>query len=173
MKCEEFEMMIAESLGSELAESDRPALEAHLAECPRCREELRAAEGLLLTMRSIPGPTGQEVFGGRPESIGSSDPRFQESSAWILRKSVPLLRYAAIILAAFGAGYFVRSTNVSMERDGVDHAATVDSIARKARPDPDGNEMRTFEAALSGAYRRNPGGSDLAKCMRALFPTSG
>ena len=43
MDCQAFEMMMAEALGDELSPEDRPAFEAHLASCDRCRREYESA----------------------------------------------------------------------------------------------------------------------------------
>ena len=55
--CEDFEMLTADALGNELSEADRPAFEAHLAQCEKCRREYETASRTVSMMRALPGPT--------------------------------------------------------------------------------------------------------------------
>ena len=56
MNCEDVEMLLADALGDELADADRAAFEAHLAECERCRREYETTRAAVQSMRALPGP---------------------------------------------------------------------------------------------------------------------
>jgi anti-sigma factor RsiW len=161
MNCEDFETLMTDALGDELAPADRPAFTAHLAGCERCRHEYESARDTLITMRELPGPPAVNVrrVGNR---LVIGEPR--HPSRFIARLTSAAFRYAAVILIAFCVGYGVR---VQLGPDGTpqEHRAPSGETRRSDGRLP-GDE---FQTVLAGAHRRNPNRSDLAKCLDALF----
>jgi len=158
MKCEEFEMLMADALGGELDAAGRGELESHLAECASCRGEYAAAQSVLVRMRSLPGPLPR---------IGARGPfeRAPQAPKYVFwRKSAPLLRLAAAVVIAFTAGYAVRGV---ANGDGPRLVSTGDDM--RSLPGRPAVEAASFQSALIGVYRSKPTDSDLAKCMNALF----
>jgi hypothetical protein len=111
---------------------------------------LRAA---LSEARSLPaaGPTRIERVGDRLILTPLAGGRGFGEQSW----STAVLRYAASVLIAFVAGY---SAHSALSREGAQPAAPT----AVSRPD-------TLQVALADAHLRNPGRSDLAKCMIAVF----
>ncbi len=88
MHCDTATTLIAELLGGELPAAQRPALEEHLAGCADCRalaEQAGAGLGLL-----------REAF---PPVPARARPRV----------ALRALRYAAVFLFAFAAGWLLRA----------------------------------------------------------------
>ncbi len=165
MSCPEFELRMAEALGNELAEEDRPMWEAHLSSCEACRKEFTSARETLDRLQ-----TSTFVM---PRRVGSI--RFHRN-AW----SVPL-RYVASILIAFAAGYgfCALNTGEARPRDGFTTTQTAPvsdhdrhaSAGRSLISAPDrfnDAAARTFGSALVRARRMNPARSDLAVCLAAI-----
>jgi anti-sigma factor RsiW len=177
MNCERFESLLADALGEELSAANRPAFEEHVRACERCRREYESASAALAAMRSLPAPpvatVGVAKNGNAQAGFGRS-----ATKPYVLRWSA-LLRYAAAIVIAFGAGYLYRAEQPLLTATpGVGPAATVGSIdVHGVRGAPSNRELlahaspRSFEAALAGAHLQNPSRSDLAKCMIAMFAT--
>ena len=169
MNCDHFELLMAEALGDELAEADRPAFEGHLALCERCREEYRTALATLRTLRSLPGPDRVSAgIEGKAERITSCP--VAEARRLFQWSSAAVLRYAASVLIAFTAGYAVHAGLATAP------AHRPFDVTRVAvRPPAVGSTAGgisgpvTFGAALAGTHLRNPGRSDLANCMIAMF----
>ena len=169
MSCEDFEMLMADALGDELSEADRPAFEGHLAMCERCRDEYRTALTTVRTLQSLTGAdrvsTGVEHEVDRAASPIRSGPRGY--SRWSFTSA---LRYAASVLIAFTAGYAVHAGFVNeptVRPPDVEHFAL--NVAAGHAP----VEPNTFGAALAGEHLKDPGRSGLAKCMIAMFKKSG
>ncbi len=162
MQCTEFESLLADALGDELAADRRPAFEAHLSECERCRHEYESAAGAVQTLRSLPAtPTvpierigDRLVIGGRTQA---------DSPSRRLLAAAPL-RIAAAIALAFASGYLL-------------HAARTPANATKVSPRlfehrPGGDVVATaprLESVLADTMARNPTGSPLANYMSAIL----
>ena len=169
MSCEDFEMLMADALGDELSEVDRPAFEGHLAICERCRDEYRTALATVRTLQSLTGTdrvsTGVEHEVEQAASPIRSGPR--SHSRWPLTS---VLRYAASVLIAFTAGYAVHA---GLMNEPIVQPPDAGLIVANV---PVGREFvarDTFGAALAGAHLKDPGRSGLAKCMIAMFKKSG
>lgn len=108
MKCEEFELLLADALGDELSENGQVVLDRHLATCPACRCDYESAMRTVDGMRSIPGSKSVRMR--------------REGRRWIVddthadgvtppTRSAPrtqgygVFRWAASILIAFTTGY--------------------------------------------------------------------
>ena len=67
MNCEEFQMLLADTLGGELPDAQRPAFEAHIAECSQCRREYESMRETVCSLLSLPEPQPVRVrrVGGR------------------------------------------------------------------------------------------------------------
>lgn len=101
MNCEDVRSLLADAVGHELNEPDGRALELHAARCAACRDRLAELRGMAMALRAL-APADSDVA-AQAASIVLSRPS---------RPAVPtgssLLRYAAVMFLAFGAGYFVR-----------------------------------------------------------------
>jgi anti-sigma factor RsiW len=166
MDCNKFDMLMADAWGGELTEADRPAFEAHLAKCERCRREYETGLTALSAMRSLAGPRQVRVE-RRGSRLILHDPTVPTRRApGLLRRG--LLRYAASVLIAFTAGYALHA------------GLMVSGLPAKERPVPTHQVAETgessdesLEKAILTAHRRNAGRTNLAKCMIALFPPKG
>ena len=176
MNCKDFESLMADALGGELAARDRPAFDAHLKTCERCRSDLESALAALERMRSLPGPDPAVELRSAAERPSPRRPPAPVPNAthWQLGG---LLRYAASVLIAFAAGYVVHPL-----ADSASPSSTPERIVERdpeaevsgARVPGQGSGLpvtlgRSFEAALAGAHRRSPSSSDLTKCLIAMF----
>ncbi|MGA0559516.1 HEAT repeat domain-containing protein [Larkinella sp. VNQ87] len=62
MNCESAKEQLIDLLGNELSDTDRIAVEAHLAQCTDCQAELQATRQLWLAMGNVPMPEpGEKV----------------------------------------------------------------------------------------------------------------
>jgi anti-sigma factor RsiW len=103
MKCEEFEMLMADALGDEITGTDALAFEQHIAQCNKCSAEYQSLKRSLQTLHSLPGPDHVSV-----ERLGDRlviSPVCGAPRARLHRFGLATLRYAATILIAFVAGY--------------------------------------------------------------------
>ena len=157
MNCEDFQMLLADTLGDELSDAQRPGFEAHIAECSQCRREYESMSGAVRSLQSLPEPQPVRVrrVGGRL-ILGES------SHGMMTSLSYRLLRYAAGLVIAFTAGYALRAALTprgAAPRDGVVQVADA------------GSKRDTLQVAIAGAHLRNPARSDLAKCLSAMYDT--
>ena len=186
MNCEDFQMLLADALGGELSDADRPAFEVHIAACPRCRAEYESMSGAVRSLQALPEPHPVSVrrvgdrliLGVHPDTLGvhpdtplhlrgrgqgEGIPRrtLSESSrgaaTWF---SHGLLRYAASVLIAFSAGYGLRAGLTPRDDASGRPVALVVS---------DSSKRNSLEGAIAGAHLRNPARSDLAKCLIAMY----
>ena len=155
MKCEDFQMLLADALGGELSDADRPAFEAHTAQCPRCRAEYESMSGAVRSLRALPEPQAVSVRRVGDRLILSE--RSPRALTWFSHR---LLRYAAGLLIAFSAGYGLRA-GLAPHDD-----ASGRPVALVAN---DGSKRGSLEGAIAGAHLRNPARSDLAKCLIAMY----
>lgn len=155
MNCEDFQMLLADALGGELSETDRPAFEAHVAHCATCRREYDSMSGIIGGLQSLPDPPNVSVrrAGGR---LILSD----SSRGTMAALSHGLLRYAAGLLIAFTAGYALRA---SLAPRAVAPGGEVVQVADA------GHKRGSLQVAIAGAHLRNPSRSDLAKCLSAMY----
>jgi len=155
MKCEDFQMLLADALGGELSDADRPAFQTHLAQCARCRTEYESMSGAVRSLQALPEPRPVSVRRVGDRLILSESP--PRTLAWF---SHGLLRYAAGLLIAFTAGYTLRAGLTP-------HDAT--SGAGVVRVADAGSKRDSLQVAIAGAHLRNPARSDLAKCLMAMY----
>ena len=157
MNCKEFQLLLADTLGGELSDAQRPAFEAHIAQCSQCRREYESMRETVCSLRSLPEP--QPV---RVRRVGDRLILSESSRGTMTSFSYGLLRYAASVLFAFTAGYALRAAltpRVAAPRDGVVQVADA------------GSKRDTLQVAIAGAHLRNPARSDLAKCLSAMYDT--
>ncbi len=194
MNCVDFEPLMADALGDELSPGDRRVFEAHLGECTRCRQEYATARRAVGMMRQLPGPMrvsarreGDRLViedkpaagrvWDRPSSLSfdrlkSRSHRLRSAA----RASGGLFRYAAIVLIAFTAGYALHAGAVSRQLSAISHQSSAFTTRystvgnRQSTFDNDGS-YHTLRGALVSAHIRNPGRSDLAKCLIAVART--
>ena len=175
MKCEDFEQLLADALGDELAEADRAAFEAHLAECDTCRHEYKSNAAAVQALKGMGGPQevrvrreGERLIIEGPETLSAVDAAqgtietVGPSHGRTERRMSALFRYAASLLIAFVGGYAL-------------HAGLMLSTADHPGQNGPGTplvaqtETPTFQAELLRAHQRNPAGSGLSKCMMVLL----
>ena len=164
MNCEDFELLLAEALGDELAPGDRPRFEAHLAKCDKCRLEYETASATVATIRELPGPTGVTVRREGARLVIQDRPqRASFTARWV---SSGVLRYAASILIAFAAGYGLHAgTSAPGTARPEDRTVQVD------HGEADRGSAGNLQRALVSTHVRNPKRSDLAKCLIAMAKT--
>lgn len=164
MSCADFELLMAEALGDEIGAADRARLDAHLRDCAACREAFAEAGEAVGLLRRLPGAE-DDLLAARTaagqERWTSKGPGASGGRRWLL----PMLRYAAVVAAAFAAGYAWSDRHPQQAATSLE---VPDLSEAELQEDP-AQHATSFESALARAYRRKPGGSDLAKCMSALF----
>lgn len=151
MSCEDFEMLMADALGGELAESDRARFEGHLAFCATCRDEYQSMVGAVDRMRLLPGSNRVSEAIGR-EAVSASVGQRRRSRMAIV------YRYAASVLLAFSAGYVFRG-----------EARIASQVDTPIATHPSDDSRPTLETALVSAHQKRPGGSRLSTAMIAMF----
>lgn len=160
MNCHEAELRVADALGGELSDHDRRELDAHLAGCDACRDELARGEQVLGVMRtSISAPTiNLQREGDRLVlSRRVHRPRFVAA----------MLKYAAVIGLSFLGGVALDGRMLG--------GSSTQPIASRGTPASVSSataRTRSVESALVAAYQRNPRQPDLAKCMVAVLGAS-
>ncbi len=155
MNCKDFQLLLADALGGELSEADRPGFDGHLRQCPRCRGEFESMSAAVRSLQALPDPQPVSVrrVGGRlilSESSHGSLGSFSRG----------MLRYAAGLLIAFTAGYALRAGLTPREAGS---GGTVVQVAEA------GSGKDTLQGAIAGAHLRNPARSNLAKCLIAMY----
>ena len=157
MNCEDFQMLLADALGGELSDAQRPGFEAHITQCSECRHEYESMSGTVSSLQLLPEP--------QPVSVRRVGGRLilSESRHWAMSEySYGLLRYAASVLIAFTAGYALRAALAPRD------AATHEGMVQVADAE---SKRGTLQGAIAGAHLRNPARSDLAKCLSAMYDT--
>ncbi len=172
MNCNEFELLLADALGDELSDADRPAFEQHLSQCENCRREYDAAMGTVHTLQSLTGPQlvsiereNDRLIIREASSTLSEDSTTASASPSMKPFRFGLMRYAASVLIAFTAGYGLHagmmvtgSGNPTQTADPISHNAAIVNTASS-----------DFQSALISVHTKNPARSDLAKGMIAMF----
>lgn len=162
MNCEDFEMVMADALGDELAEGDRDAFQAHLAACESCRREYESLRRGVDATRTLAGPRRVRVQrDGDRLVIHPEDTPAQSVSHGPKREAIQgrgLLRFAASILIAFTAGYAAHAG--LMLADDARQESPVTKIENVAPP--------SVRGSLVSAHTRNPSRSGLAKCLATI-----
>lgn len=161
MNCEEFEMMLADALGAELTEEDRPAFEQHLTQCENCRRNYESAQQTITMMQSLSAPRQITVQRDVDRLVIQESP-----AAFSFRRRstmMSLLRYAASVLIAFSAGYGLHAGLMITD-------AGLTTVKIMGRHSSDTHlAHKDFQSALVGVHVQKPARSDLAKCMIAMF----
>ena len=155
MKCEDFQMLLADALGGELSDAERPAFQTHLAQCARCRAEYESMSGAVRSLQALPEPRSVSV-----RRVGDRLILSEPSARRMMWFSHSLLRSAASVLVAFTAGYALRAALTPST--GVSDRAVIEVADAGSRRD-------TLQVAIAGAHLRNPARSDLAKCLSAMY----
>ena len=105
MNCQDIDARLADYIGEELDAGERAAVDAHLAQCSKCRAEVHALGDTIEALRALPG-------------VSMEDARLQTANLIVIRRPSPLrrmmftsLKAAAMIgfgvilgWAAFGRG---------------------------------------------------------------------
>lgn len=144
-ECETYEPMIADALGGELSANDRPAFDAHLSACDRCRRDYESSANTLRNLRSnlsVPQPSRMTAT------------VLQRTSARDSRNTI--LRYAAAIALAFTAGYVWNRPAPNNPEN-----PTISQNAPSAN-----NSIRD---RLAIAHRADPLASEFAISLRAII----
>ncbi|MCK4659639.1 MAG: zf-HC2 domain-containing protein [Phycisphaerae bacterium] len=137
--------MLADYLGDELDESQRRQFEAHLADDAELAAEVESLRRTLAAMHALDESVSvPEISGGL-----MGRPR---------RRTFAFLRYAAVILMAFGAGYFTNSLSMGRQAN---------SIAGIVEPGSKG-VSDNWGTRVAIAYANQPSRSGLARSLVAL-----
>lgn len=158
MNCNEYQQLIADAVGGEISPADSAALDKHLSTCTTCQAEFANARSVLRTMRSLSAPPSIAVFRSGEQLIiqPTSAPvsrRLQRANMW--------LRYAACILFAFIAGYFVAAGRTS--------ATTPPIVVQKpVIPAKKNTASDSLESAIASVHKQHPNESPLTKCLLAM-----
>lgn len=157
MNCEDFQLLLADALGGELSDTQRPAFETHIAQCSPCRREYESMRETVCSLLSL--PVAQQVSVRR---VGGRLILSESSRGTMTAFSYGLLRYAAGLMIAFTAGYALRA--ILTPREVASHDGVVQVVSA-------GSKRGTLQGAIAGAHLRNPARSDLAKCLSAMYDT--
>lgn len=173
MNCDMFETLLPDALGDELAADRRAEFDAHATTCDRCRSEYESLVETARSLLSLPAPPDVSVVrtGGRL-IIGRDSP----SAGGALRSAMPprfdaILRYAAVIALAFGAGYVARSATPTQDSPGTTLFSGTRTDEGHDREGPQPGASASLRSALVWERQRNPGRSNLTHCMRILLAT--
>ena len=150
MQCEKFqELILTDYLDRELAEEQRAALEAHLAQCPRCREFAEkalkvAVEPFEQLERLKPSP---QLWANIKEAIkGAPQPDAREApdDFWERLKQLFYFPRPALVLAT-AVLVTIMLLAVLPKQIGQNHIAQVDSVAE--------DEIEYLAALMEGTER--------------------
>ena len=142
MNSSEARELLADYLGDELSPDQRRGFEAQLAHDPELAAEVENLGGALAALGSLELPAPVEPVVRMPAHA--------------------FLRYAAVVLLAFGAGYWA---NAAVSGSGATpRSGEVRVVERSA--------ARDFEMRMAAAYSSQPGRSGLARSLVALARAS-
>lgn len=159
MNCEEFELLLADELGGELGDADRAAFDGHLTSCATCRGENESLAGAVGRLQSLPAAPGMRVERLGDRLILTPSKAMSASSMTSARWTRGLLSYAAGVALAFLAGYFVHG----VASPGATAVAPPRHVSTATSPGHD------LQSAVAMQFSRNPGRSDLAKGLLAMY----
>jgi anti-sigma factor RsiW len=161
MNCENCELFMADAIGDELDPSQRASFSAHLAQCPKCREEYESAMRAVKTMRELPGPRHVAVRreGDRLVILGQPTARFRLGRLF----TGGVFRYAASVLIAFAAGYALHAGWMA-----TDTPRRVETLRRETSEQKELETGGDLQGALAYAHNRSPSSSHLAKALMAV-----
>ncbi len=137
--------LLADYLGGELDDVRRREFEAHLAGDPDLAAEVDGLRRALAAMRAL------DASAATP-TLTNTSPRTK------LPRALTLLRYAAIIVFAFGAGYLTRH----LAKGHLDQVRS--GVVQPRAQEPAEN----WETRVAVAYARQAGRSGLARSLVAL-----
>lgn len=159
MNCEQFENLLADELGGELDPARRVAFEQHKAHCAACRSEHASLLGTVGRLSSLPAAAGMRVERVGDQLILAPALLNARRGSFQVSKLIGWLRIAAGVAFAFMAGYAAHGLRPSGAPTIVTPTASSNS------PTP----VRTLQSAVALQYARNPGRSDLAKGLLAMY----
>ncbi|MFH0983583.1 MAG: hypothetical protein V2A79_18870 [Planctomycetota bacterium] len=147
MNADEARNLLVDYLGGELDRAQTERFEAYLVSDPALAAEVEGLRRTLAAMRSLDEPAGARSA--------------QHAVPATRRRGLPvLLRYAALIVFAFGGGYLTHEVT-SGAGDGAQPAMV--------RPGRDGaGAASEWETRMAVAYVDQPGRSGLARSLIAL-----
>ena len=160
MNCERFVELLADALGNELPSTTQTDFDTHLASCAKCRREYQSMQDTVSTLRQLP-PAPQVAIERLNDTLVLGRPMDLRRS--ITQRLSGLLRYAAVILLAFSAGFASRSGSAIAPTDRPG-AGDGSRWMQPAEGDADG----TVRMALVTAHRQRPGSTKLTKLLVAL-----
>ena len=153
MNSDEARDLLADYLGGELSESQRRQFEAYLAGDPGLAAKVEGLRRALAAMRSLDEPAAA----AKGHDTRASAPA-DNHAAWRHKWTSALMRYAAIIVLAFGAGYLTNNVTTGPNESGL--PAIVRPVQNEA--------PRDWETRVAVAYAKQPGRSGLARSLVAL-----
>lgn len=162
MNCEDFDMLMADALGDELAEGDRAPFEAHLAACETCRREYESLKRTVDATRTLAGLRKVRVQRDGDRLV--IQPAESDALSWLHEpkrtsmRNGGLLRFAASVLIAFTTGYAVHAGR--MMADDARQEQPITQVVNTSLP--------SVRGSLVMAHTRNPSRSGLAKCLATI-----
>ena len=154
--------MLADYLGGELDEAQARQFEAHLTENPALAAEVDSLRGTLAAMRALDEPAATPAPRDAAPLVKTDEPpalpRVDNRAPW--RRMSGVLRYAAVVVFAFGAGYLANAVNRGPD------TSTPARVVEPAPEAPDGAGL--WEARVRVAYAEQHGRSGLARSLIAL-----
>jgi len=165
MNCDQFESMLADALGDELAPEDQSRFDEHLAACESCRVEYESLRMATNDLHSLGAPQSVRMVRSG-ERVFVDDGSLQSDSPKRFRRSTSPLRFAASILLAFVSGYALHAGLILKG----DSPSVGDAPVERVQASTEGGI--TLGAALVSAHKRNPSRSNLAKCFAAVLDGS-
>lgn len=164
MSCSDFQELISDALGNEISDADRATLDRHLATCTACRTEFQRSCASLAALRAFGPPPEVTILrnGDRLTMEPLRKTRLRRAAV-----SRQWLRYAACIVFAFIAGYFVAAGRESAGLLKHGH------LVHQESPSPSQRDLTrpagtTLEAAIAAVHLQHPDESPLTKCLLAL-----
>ncbi len=103
MACERWEPLLSQFLDNQLAPSEKAALDRHLGECRRCREEMAAFRELssLLSAQTEPDPFFVARFRARRDEVHGGE------GSWLLWRRLAIRLLPLAVAALLGAAVTV------------------------------------------------------------------
>jgi len=158
------EELLAAYVDGELDDAERRAVEAHLAACARCREDVELARASVARLRALPeleAPAGaasralaEASGGGRAAAAAARPPRW---ARWIPAAAAAVLVAVVAVVALKPSGGSSEASNRNLFTPAEGGAAAIAPSATAVPvPAPNADAQRALNAALTSGVRLEP-----------------